>query len=51
MIIAEMGVISVDFSEKNNEIVDLLYLLHPEGTSIGSDNCDLLKVSDFNGSQ
>ena len=24
---------------------------HPEGTSIGSDNCDLLKVSDFNGSQ
>ena len=27
MIIAEMGVISVDFSEKNNEIVDLLYLL------------------------
>ena len=24
---------------------------HPEGTSIGSDICDLLKVSDFNGSQ
>ena len=24
--------------------------LHPEGTSIGSDNCDFLKVSDFNGS-
>ena len=23
---------------------------HPEGTSIGSDNCDFLKVSDFNGS-
>ena len=22
--------------------------LHPEGTSIGSDNCDFLKVSDFN---
>ena len=25
-------------------------LTHPEGTSISSDNCDLLKVSDFNGS-
>ena len=24
--------------------------VHPEGTSIGSDNCDFLKVSDFNGS-
>ena len=24
--------------------------MHPEGTSIGSDNCDFLKVSDFNGS-
>ena len=23
---------------------------HPKGTSIGSDNCDFLKVSDFNGS-
>ena len=23
-------------------------LVHPEGTSIGSDNCDFLKVSDFN---
>ena len=29
----------------------LRHLHHPEGTSIGSDNCDLLKVSDFNGSQ
>ena len=25
-------------------------LVHPEGTSIGSDICDFLKVSDFNGS-
>ena len=24
--------------------------IHPEGTSIGSDNSDILKVSDFNGS-
>ena len=24
--------------------------MHPEGISIGSDNCDFLKVSDFNGS-
>ena len=26
------------------------FKLHPEGTSIGSDNCNFLKVSDLNGS-
>ena len=30
--------------------ISLPEVIHPEGTSIGSDNCDFLKVSDFNGS-
>ena len=32
------------------ELSMIVWQSHPEGTSIGSDNCDFLKVSDFNGS-
>ena len=40
----------VDRHDCKNTTVPQLLMRHPEGTSIGSDNCNFLKVSDFNGS-